>query len=113
MCAGGLKEEEASQLDINEQVRYVCMETPGRALWAKGTAQREVTVALSLGSHEFPAWSVVGPHSEERVRRAGGQPRPALPTPLGLPDDGTTRYPGKVGGLLLIPDGQFILQGGG
>lgn len=39
--------------------------------------------------------------------------RPALPTPLGLPDKGATRHPGKAGGLLLIPAGEFILHGEG
>ena len=78
MCAGGLKEEEASQLDINEQVRYVCMETPGRALWAKGTAQREVTVALSLGSREFPGLVGGGPTLRGEGEESG---RPAPPSP--------------------------------
>lgn len=49
-----LEDKEAAQLDCNEQVRPVLMETPGRALCANGAAwtgaQREVTVALSLGS---------------------------------------------------------------
>lgn len=74
-----------SQLDSEAQETFVHVEMAGRALWVKGTAQikaqREVTVALHLGSQEsFLAWLTVCPHSGR-----GDNTRPALPTPPGVP----------------------------